>query len=240
MRSQSAVPKARVYVEGSAVRKGGTYRGKRAASAVQSGAAKRRTVRGSAKTGSAKAGSVKKGRKAAGKRTGAVSARSAGKKRRAEERKAQGREFRILSQKQAQIEAEREKERQRILEERELDHQALQERLRSKTVPIDRPFLWILIFASAVTLGLCFHYVQLKMKINAQVSSIEKKEKQLEELRAENGALENSIYSSIDLDEVYRIATEELGMVYADEDQVITFEKTESEYVRQYEKIPKY
>ena len=40
------------------------------------------------------------------------------------------------------------------------------------------------------------------------------------------------------LDNIYKIATEELGMVYANKDQVRMYNKTESEYVRQYEDIP--
>ena len=42
------------------------------------------------------------------------------------------------------------------------------------------------------------------------------------------------------LDHVYQVATEELGMVYAGKDQVLLYDKTESEYVRQNEDIPKY
>ena len=58
--------------------------------------------------------------------------------------------------------------------------------------------------------------------------------------QAENDALETSINTSIDLNEIYEIATKELGMVYANKDQVLLYDKTESEYVRQYEDIPEY
>ena len=50
--------------------------------------------------------------------------------------------------------------------------------------------------------------------------------------------LETRINTSIDLDNIYKIATEELGMVYANKGQVRMYNKTESEYVRQYEDIP--
>ena len=53
-------------------------------------------------------------------------------------------------------------------------------------------------------------------------------------------SLETSINTSIDLNEIYEIATKELGMVYAKKDQVLLYDKTESEYVRQYEDIPEY
>ncbi len=46
------------------------------------------------------------------------------------------------------------------------------------------------------------------------------------------------INASIDLDHIYKVATEELGMVYANPEQVLLYDKTESEYVRQYEDIP--
>ena len=105
---------------------------------------------------------------------------------------------------------------------------------------MDIPYLAMLILASCCTLFLCFNYINLKTQINSRISSIEQKEQQLDKLKSENNALQNSIDTSVDLNEIYRVATQELGMVYAGEKQVITYDKTESEYVRQYEDIPKY
>ena len=59
-----------------------------------------------------------------------------------------------------------------------------------------------------------------------------------EKLKGDNDALLTRINTSVDLDYVYKVATEELGMVYANKDQVRLYNKTESEYVRQYEDIP--
>ena len=70
------------------------------------------------------------------------------------------------------------------------------------------------------------------------VSTIKTLEQQLDTLKAENDALETSINTSVDLDHVYKVATEELGMVYAGKDQVLLYNQTESEYVKQYEDIP--
>ena len=132
------------------------------------------------------------------------------------------------------------RERQRILDEREMEYRAQQERLRHKTVVVDRTYLAVLIIASLFTLGLCFSYIQMQTSINTRISSIETKKQQLDKLKSENDALQNSIDTSVNLDEIYRVATQELGMVYAGKDQTITYDKTESEYVRQYEDIPKY
>lgn len=43
---------------------------------------------------------------------------------------------------------------------------------------------------------------------------------------------------TIDLDEIYQIATGRLGMVYAGEDQVIYYDSSNNDYIRQYESIP--
>ena len=64
-------------------------------------------------------------------------------------------------------------------------------------------------------------------------------EQQVENQRAENNTLETRINTSVNLDHIYKVATEELGMVYPDDSQVIYYDQTEREYVQQYESIPK-
>lgn len=135
---------------------------------------------------------------------------------------------------------DRQREQERILRDRELEYEARQRRLRSKPVGIDLPFLVMLIAASIVTMFFSFSYIQLQTELNAHISSIDSKKQKLERLKAENDALSNSIDTSIDPNEIYRAATQELGMVYAGDNQLISYKKTESEYVRQYESIPKY
>ena len=44
----------------------------------------------------------------------------------------------------------------------------------------------------------------------------------------------------MDLDHIYDVATKELGMVYANKNQILLYDKTESEYVRQYEDVPEH
>lgn len=132
------------------------------------------------------------------------------------------------------------RERQRILSDRAMESRARAERLEKKTQAISMPYLFALLLASVATLYLCFTYIQLQTDLNTRISTIDQKKSELDALRSENDALKNSIDTSIDLDEIYQVATQELGMVYPSEDQVITYDKSESEYVRQYDSIPQY
>ena len=93
-------------------------------------------------------------------------------------------------------------------------------RNQEKALQMDLPYVIVLTIAAVCTLYFCVSYLQLQSSIAARLNHIE--------------ALE----ASIDLDNIYKIATEELGMVYANKDQVRMYNKTESEYVRQYEDIP--
>ena len=105
---------------------------------------------------------------------------------------------------------------------------------------MDLPYVIMLTIASVFTLYLCINYLHVQSSITARMHHIEKMEAELEQLRAENDALETSINTSIDLNKIHVIATKELGMVYAKKDQVLLYDKTESEHARQYEDIPEH
>ncbi len=113
-------------------------------------------------------------------------------------------------------------------------------RNQERAMYMDLPYVILLTIASICTLYLCVNYLHVQSSITARMHNIESLETQLEQMKAENDALETSINTSIDLNEIYETATKELGMVYANKDQVLLYDKTESEYVRQYEDIPEY
>ena len=111
-------------------------------------------------------------------------------------------------------------------------------RNREKALQMDLPYVIALTAAVVCALYLCVNYLQLQSSITAKLKNIETLEKEIETLKTNNDALETRIETSVDLDYVYQVATEELGMVYANKDQVRLYDKTESEYVKQYEDIP--
>ena len=112
-------------------------------------------------------------------------------------------------------------------------------RAEQSELSIDLPFLLMLTAAVLATLFICFNYLRLNASIDARMDNIEHLEAQLENLKTENDALEQSIDTSVDLNYVYNVAVNELGMVHAGKDNIINYDKTESEYVRQNENIPK-
>ena len=132
--------------------------------------------------------------------------------------------------------------RQLHVQEREYFHEerhAVTPRIgQERALPMELPFVIMLTIAAICTLYLCVSYLQLQSSITARLDHIEYLEERIETLKADNDALETRINTSVDLDYVYKVATEELGMVYANKNQVRLYNKTESEYVRQYEDIP--
>lgn len=105
---------------------------------------------------------------------------------------------------------------------------------------MDLPYVIMLTIAAVCTLYLCVNYLHLQSSITTRIHTIENLEAELEMLKTENDALQTNINTSVDLDHVYKVATEELGMVYANKNQILQYDKTESEYVRQNEDIPKH
>lgn len=61
---------------------------------------------------------------------------------------------------------------------------------------------------------------------------------QVVDLKATNDEIESNMNANINAEEIRRVAIEELGMVYMNQNQVVMYDCEESEYVRQYEKIP--
>lgn len=123
-------------------------------------------------------------------------------------------------------------------EKQEKRHTVTVRKNQEKALPMDLPYVLMLTLAAVCTLYLCINYLQLQSAVAARLNHIEALEKSIETLKADNDALETKINTSVDLDYVYKVATEELGMVYANKDQVRLYKRTESEYVRQYEDIP--
>lgn len=98
---------------------------------------------------------------------------------------------------------------------------------------------FILTIAIAATLYFCIEFLMLQHQVNNMEKNIVSMEQSLNTKRSENDAAYEQINMVYDLDYVYGIAVNELGMVYPNNNEVITFESTDDSYVRQYADIPK-
>ena len=84
----------------------------------------------------------------------------------------------------------------------------------------------------AMTVILVF-YITLQAEVTGSSQQIANLEEQLTELKAENDASYNEITDSISLEEVRKKAIYELGMKYADRNQVVIYSGTEKDSVHQ-------
>ena len=91
---------------------------------------------------------------------------------------------------------------------------------------------------AVLALWVCAGYLKLQAENSARMKNIVALEAKLSELKAENDDEYNRVTTSVDLEKVREIAINELGMVYAEADQVVLYDGQGSDYVRQYEDIP--
>ncbi|MCM1188002.1 MAG: cell division protein FtsL [bacterium] len=76
------------------------------------------------------------------------------------------------------------------------------------------------------------NYIQLQAELTSRTRSVASKESELNSLKTANDEEYNRIISSINLEEIKRIAIGELGMTYAKEDQIIFYTNEGTEYMR--------
>ena len=93
--------------------------------------------------------------------------------------------------------------------------------------------------ALAATAVILVYYIGLQSDITNSVKHIATLERQLNALKVANEEDYSRITSAVDLEEIRRIAIQELGMQYAQEGQIISFASESNDYVKQLADIPK-
>ncbi len=86
--------------------------------------------------------------------------------------------------------------------------------------------------------GLFVFYVNLSNSITTHRSNISALETQVSDLKAENSTLQSQIAIAANLNDIKERAINDLGMVYADSDQIVYYEVEESDYMSQYSDVP--
>ena len=111
-------------------------------------------------------------------------------------------------------------------------------RAKGKTEHMSLAYTLFLAFASALTLGVCAGYLQIQADNTSKVKELAVLEETLSDLKVENDDEYNRVTTSVDLEEIREIAVNELGMVFANADQVVLYDGSGSDYVKQYQEIP--
>lgn len=82
--------------------------------------------------------------------------------------------------------------------------------------------------------GFCMNYLNLTSSMTNDLAKIANLEAQYNNLKAENDDYENRINGAIDLEAIKKKAMSDLGMQYANDDQIVLYESDDTDYVRQY------
>ncbi len=99
-------------------------------------------------------------------------------------------------------------------------------------------YVMFLCAALVATGMILIYYVGLQSDITNSVKNISKLERELNDLKVANDEEYSRITSSIDLEEIRRVAIQELGMQYATQGQIISFASENNDYVKQMAEIP--
>ncbi len=109
---------------------------------------------------------------------------------------------------------------------------------REKALQMNLGYVLFLTAAAVLTVAVCVNY----LKLQSACTTLQKQETALEttlsEIKLENDATENRIYSSVNLENVKEVAMEKLGMVYATASQIETYEAADGDFVKQYQDVP--
>lgn len=122
---------------------------------------------------------------------------------------------------------------------RNLDRQyeVLKGTKRANRVATIKSILFIVAALMILSLSVTY-YVALKSDITNRVNNIATLESKLNKIKLDNDENYSRITSNVNLEEVRRVAIQELGMQYADEGQIISFNSEGTDYVRQTGAIP--
>ncbi|MBR6223229.1 MAG: hypothetical protein IKQ71_07310 [Lachnospiraceae bacterium] len=92
--------------------------------------------------------------------------------------------------------------------------------------------------ASIMMLFACANLISLQSEVTAKKKEITALTNKYESLVNDNDATKARIGSDVDLNAIYKIATEDLGMVYPKAGQIVKYNRATEQYVKQYKDVP--
>lgn len=122
--------------------------------------------------------------------------------------------------------------------EKQRDHRKEARALEKRRPGIDFSSFLFLTVAMAITAYVCIGYLQVRADLTKMNKNIASLESEIMKLKDQNAARVDAIDATLSLDYIYKVATEEYGMVHPNNSQVILYDDVKSNIVRQYGEIP--
>ena len=102
----------------------------------------------------------------------------------------------------------------------------------------DLKYTLALIGATVFLFASCISMLTLQANVTEQRQQVAMLERSVNSLKNENDEMYKRIESSVDLTKVYDVAVNELGMVYPQNGQVVSYEASKPDYVKQFKDVP--
>lgn len=107
-----------------------------------------------------------------------------------------------------------------------------------KALAFDLSYTIFVVTAVGIMIAACLAMLYMESKLSNQKKNINVLKTELEQIQDANLAMEVAMDDMYTLDEIYDVATNELGMVYAKKGQVIYYNGANEDYVKQYTDVP--
>ena len=99
-------------------------------------------------------------------------------------------------------------------------------------------YTFFVLVSVAVMIAACMMMLNMEIGINNQQEDIVTLENQIEEINNDNEARRIRLENMYSLDEIQKVAMNEMGMVYAKKGQIIYYDGAEEDYVNQVKSVP--
>ncbi len=127
-------------------------------------------------------------------------------------------------------------ERPKHQEERKVNERVNRNSKRARA--FDLKYTVCLMVATTFLFVSCVNMLTIQADITEQRRQIATLESTLNELTDTNNETSKRLESSVDLPKIYEVATTELGMVYPKTGQVVSYEASNPDYVKQFKDVP--
>lgn len=114
---------------------------------------------------------------------------------------------------------------------RQLSHETRKNREKARHMSIG--YVTFLMAALVACAFFLVNYIQMQSQLTTKITEVSRMESELNALKLANDEEYSRITSSVNLEEIKKIAIGELGMTYAAEGQVIPYAGISNDYMRQ-------